>query len=395
MLCDSDSAKFQLVYLRRTYYFNQLLSYFLLFLMSSIYPYGQSQGSDIFFSPNRGLGFNRRTWNAGQTVGRAIKRWWNTPSATRQAKKASHARSKAKKTKRSSSSGVSRLPAINDGVGGQHSRFSWKSKTDALTPQLKAMLPPSIYVENGGAQKLCTESRQVAFQLLNLFSPTDINNLLSKYGTQGTQVAGTGVNRIYLDKVYASVKLANIYLTNCEVILYDCVARKDLPDASITANTDTSWSQGLLDEASGANAVLVPGGIPFDSQIFNTYWKVMNTTRMTIAAGAIHTHVIEFAPHCMMGSEYATRTAGGYQDLTYSCLMVLKGQPVNDNTTKTTVTYSVAGVNIIDEVSYHFRFPANNTTQWYKADNLLGVTTAAENFISVGGSTVQNANVEA
>lgn len=274
---------------------------------------------------------------------------------------------------------------MNEGTGGQFSSFSVKNG-NYLEPGVHSTLKFSKSIINGAGQlKSAVGLQNVAVGLV-LYDQSDISTISSDINGGANKR-----NALWLDKVSASLILSNIYLANCTVDIYDIVARKDNGTVAI-GGPQNAWSQGNSDETA-ASEYLKLGNTPFSSDVFNQYYKVLQTTRVVLGGGQMHKHRVNLDVFKKMSASYLTYAGYQLRDLTYSCMIVVHGAPANDTTTQTQVSLGAGGVNYIFEKEYHTSFLQDFTSITYDHSNLLNAFTVAEQVVDVGG-TIVTPNVE-
>lgn len=323
----------------------------------------------------RRLGINRQTWRAGQTIGRAVKSWM---SRKRKAAPASRAPA-GKRVKKDS--GIQKGTVVNDGAGGQYSSFFLKKK-NYLEDSVSKELAPVRSVLNNAVQVKSAMGLQAVSCPLILYNVTDVTTLNADIGD------GAATNaRLCLQKVVADVHISNIYLSNVQVDIYDCIARKDL-STGVVANPLLAWSQGDTDEGAASEYTKI-GATPFQTELFNTYWRVAKTTRVTLGAGQLHRHHVAMDVFRAMNYSYYNNAGYGFADLTYSTLLVIRGSPANDTTTQTQVSIGECGVNIVYAKEYLTKMLYLNQAIVKDHSSLLATGfTVGEQVINIGGTTV-------
>lgn len=172
---------------------------------------------------------------------------------------------------------------MNEGTGGQYSMFTGKKGKNYLPPHVENALAP-ISIQNSGAMQVqSTVGLQNAISTLDLFAP-------------GIATAYTGdkITRVVYDHASGDVTLNNVQLSNAYVIIYDIVARKDVGSSSI-ATPLSAWSQGNTDEGT-SNVYKQLGSTPWQSELFNQYYKVKQITNVVLCAGGTHVHKVRLTP---------------------------------------------------------------------------------------------------
>lgn len=273
------------------------------------------------------------------------------------------------------------------GTGGQMSRVRFPGQKLFLDKSLHAMLAPYYVAQNSATQILGQIGQQGLGTPFLALTAIDIANCAAKLTG-----AASSVNRVFMDRVHAELLLCNNFIANATVTIYDVMAREDIN--STPANIpSTAWSSGDGDESGSAVNQLVPGTTPFDSELFNQYWKVIQTERFILAQGAQHRHVIDMSVNRLFHME-RVQNSSAVRDATIGCIVVVSGQPSNDSTTKTQVSLGKSGLDIVQSLEYEFRFSQNHAVKAYATNSLPTAYGVAEELISTGLGTT-SANTEA
>lgn len=325
-----------------------------------------SQDTVPYFGSRSGFGINRNTWRAGQTVGRALKRWMSKPRAEREHRK-SLARAKPKILK-----GV----VENDGTGGQLSKFSRPARKSYIPKSVIDSVGHSIYTVNNAGQLLSPVGLQAAGVLGAMCTKSDYDNIS----------ATSSKDRYYLESVRMEVDMVNCYQANTSLCIYDIVARRDVASSSITNPLD-AWLAGDNDEGVAADYTYA-GSTPFQTDAFNTYFKVLNVTQVTLGGGNMHKHIVTAHPAQLLEGAYAHYTTYGYRDLSQWVMVVISGQPANDTVTSTQVTLGKGGINFVTRKEHRWRVLQSKTPVVAANNALLAAFTTNEQVVDTGGSTI-------
>lgn len=187
----------------------------------------------------------------------------------------------------------------------------------------------------------------------------------------------TITSRVLLEYIEGEIYFANAAVFNTSVTIYDVIARRDLPTVNC-ADPASCWSTGIFDESAGGTNFATVGAEPFQSELFNQYFKVVGKTKLDVPSGGTHRHVIKWRPNKVLHNEvfanscYAAGTAnqGGIADLTVFTLVIYHGQPAHDSTTITSVTVSPASLDVIHKTSMRYKYLQESSTDWTRSNNL-------------------------
>lgn len=274
--------------------------------------------------------------------------------------------------------GIRRGKIVAEGTGGQYSSFTLV-KPNYLEKTVNHTLAPVKSVFNGSSQILSAVGKQQAGAVLSLFDHADVT---ACYG----DIIGGTLARINLQKATASVMLSNIFLSNVTIDIYDVIARKDLVTAA-TATGVMAWASGDTDEGT-ANEYLKLGSTPFQTELFNQYYRVAQVTRVILGSGQMHRHHVNIDPHKLMTYSYLNNCTYGFRELTYETILVVRGAPANDTVVQTQVTVGAGGVNVVYEKEYTTVQLANNNALVRDHSTLATAFTTAEQVVDLGGTTI-------
>lgn len=133
-----------------------------------------------------------------------------------------------------------------------------------------------------------------------------INNQLAQRGS-GAGTAFDAPTRYLLESCKQRVNISNVGQAATKLHIYHCTAKRDLYTSmdyvSLTSG-NYGWAGGFPDNAvqqgvsaavngptSGSTTYFVPGTLPYESQIFNQFFRVHKETEVMLAVGG--THLIE------------------------------------------------------------------------------------------------------
>jgi len=268
---------------------------------------------------------------------------------------------------------------VAEGTGGQYSSFS-HTKPNYLEKSVDKTIAPTKTTFNNAGQILSGIGKQNIQVVTSAFTQSDCATLYADI------FGATKMDRYLLKKCQMKTVFSNIFLSNVTVDIYDIICRKDVSSASI-ADPVTAWAQGDIDSGV-ASAYTSVGATPYQTEAFNQYFKVAQTTRVVLGAGQQHAHHVNLEPHKLMTWPFWNYTGQAFFDLTYFCVVVLHGSPANDTMTQTQVTVGQGGLNYIFEKEYTTSVVYYPTAQVKVHNSLLTAFTNAEQTVNVGGSTI-------
>jgi len=120
----------------------------------------------------------------------------------------------------------------------------------------------------------------------------------------GTTTTNKQTTKIYFDSVRTEFNMANYSKESVIVDIYECVAKRDLSPGAVLAGAQAwspveAWYAGLLAAQSPNNIIGATSGKvnptimdakPWESAIFNNYWKIAASHRVLMAVGGGHVY---------------------------------------------------------------------------------------------------------
>lgn len=227
------------------------------------------------------------------------------------------------------------------------------------------------------------------------FGTTDVNTMCTEAGLLMSNAANSnyGVQvssnwNLYMDTMAGSILITNQGNDPIKVMLYDCIARKDINNANYY-DPELAWNQGSTDQG-GVSTVTFPGAHPFQATAFGKLFKCVRIHDIHIQTGGHHIHKTYFTPKHIFNNEEkqelgtSTATYGGLSCFT---LMVAHGFPVDSN--DTTVGLAAGKLDYVALRSYQYEVYQNSTSQIFSLNNLGNPTNKI--FISdLTGQTVSS-----
>lgn len=274
-----------------------------------------------------------------------------------------------------STSNIHTGKVMNEGTGGQYSSFTGKKGKSYLPSHVENALAPKVTVGSFASQIKSTVGTQQVAVPLTLFYPNIAQNF-----------AADKLSRVIYDKATGDITLNNIFLSNAYVIIYDCFARKDISLTTISTPLN-GWAQGASDESASVEYAQL-GATPFQSELFNQYFKVAQVTNVVLCAGGTHVHKVRLNPKQIVSNAYATYTPYGFKDLTYYCMVEVHGSPANDVTTQTQVSVGIGGLNVIADYEQTYKLLESKKPEIIQGPTLLTAFTNGEQVLNLGGSTI-------
>lgn len=344
----------------------------------------------------------RRVWNAGNAIGRSVKSWLGrrkdrTPVNTLRPR---YKKKIVPKNSRHVAAPQMQFGAqIPEGHGHSLSKvFLGKSAVPkSLFHTLKSVASNRYVNTHAGVQLTCGVGVQSQYSPnVGAANYVDLNTMEAStdYWINGANSVGNAtVAKWFLESFTGSLQMSNASAAAVTMTIFDCIARRDVASTNVYS-PQIAWTSGVTDEgvANGANQV---GSLPFESDLFTQFYKVVKSTKVILASGECHKHVFNMEPNQLLHHEYITQysasNTGIYRDLSYFPLVVFSGMPAHDSTTKTSVSSAPVNLDTIFEVSYAFKYLFNNTVSWYRTNALASSFAVGEELFNEAVGQQQNA----
>lgn len=194
---------------------------------------------------------------------------------------------------------------------------------------------------------------------------------------------GAPTSACYLMDMHAYVTLMNQDANDVTVWIYTLILRNDV--GAVGINPPQDWRDGIVDETGAATDYLLPYTSPFQSKKFTTRWKVHKVQKFVLSSGAQHIHHVICKPMHKINKERITNTGGtgtggainGVNYLTSCTMIVTLGGLVNDQTTKTNVTFGQTAVDYACVWRYQSHGISDDQTIFYKSVTYPTIGTAS------------------
>lgn len=245
-------------------------------------------------------------------------------------------------------------PQIPTGGGDSRSFFTLRRKNRSKIGKLE--LENGLVVNNISLRVESDVGQQNCAIIGTYYTDTDINQHFALSNNAASA-------KIFLGSVHGESLITNNENVNARITIYDVLARRDSGIFSGGTNPLTIFQQGFADNSGGAAAnYLVPGTTPYDNPRFTQWFKILKNTSVILSPGAVHSHVVHYAPSKMFSHEitsYSNTSSIG--DLTLYTFILFHGSPVNEIATQATVSLSHIALDIVQKEAYHWKYVATNS----------------------------------
>lgn len=275
------------------------------------------------------------------------------------------------------------------GRGGSESSFYYTSrKIPRGFPGLKGALSDNYYVINAAGRLGASVGTQNSVIANRMFNTTDLQTISTSVGGANSTV------RWLARKCSSETMITNQDSGNCRITIYDIIARRDSNSSVNTSDPVVAWNNSYLDEGgANANSALV-GTLPFSSDLFTQFFKVLKVTTILLGAGQTHFHRISFKLNKVIDQETVKYVTSSLKGTTCYQMVVVSGVPYNDVTTTTQVSTGACNVDWVSRREYKYTWLADNTTTFSSSNNLPGSFTVAEDIMDIA-SGVKTADAPA
>jgi hypothetical protein len=180
---------------------------------------------------------------------------------------------------------------------------------------------PSLNGETLWRSNMTVDTQLLARAELWLAAKT--NESAASQGAQNSQATREGhraTQKFVCNYLRYDQMVRNEAEQDAEVILYDCVLRSGVvpnlgatPAATSLPDPLADWELGTVNDLGPGTQAVYPGNrriesvgtTPFKSTLFTKLYKVRKVTKMTLASGEVHHHIVTVKPRNMFDSQTA------------------------------------------------------------------------------------------
>jgi len=254
------------------------------------------------------------------------------------------------------------------GTGSTFSSYGTRARKMTFRRRVANMSPEQYKLNTQGIRVTCPYSKQGSLQTY-AFTYADLD-------TTSNNVPGyNDTTKVLMKGMKKTVHMTNMAKSNVFIDIVEFTYRR-----TTTANFGHLWNAGLADQVAGVDSATY-GVTPFMSTALTQFIKINKIFTIELGAGRSHRHVSNYR----MNKEFSrqqlaeTATAGGNAYMagwTKGCVYILRGEPLNDQTTKTTVVPSSCAVDFVitEELRMYYGNPTNTTMEFSSSLATTGVT---------------------
>lgn len=200
----------------------------------------------------------------------------------------------------------------------------------------------------------------------------DLERALGSVPTQ----ARIATSSLYYGTVEMITTFTNQELTTSYLSIYDTKPRFHMPNA-----IDTPlylWNLGLEYQGGDTptrDTYLDVYEKPFRSELFTTFYNVLNVQRVELSPGATHKHTARFHLNTKIQG-YKSIVFDFIRNYTNYQMYIVSGTPVNDVTVNTLVSTSTIALDVVRKITYNFTIANQSRTQTISTVSLGAITSA-------------------
>jgi len=196
-------------------------------------------------------------------------------------------------------------------------------------------------------------------------------------------------DKLVLHSIKGEISMVNSSSSNSTLVLYDIICKKDAGGANASTPVN-AWASGIDSAGGSSTDYQVIGSVPTESVTFNSFYKVVQSTRISLGPGQMHRHEVTYNPNRTLPGLYTTNQPYNLAGVTIYTLVVHYGMPAHDSTTTTDVRIDVSAIDYLQKVSYDWRLLEESTTTWKKTNNLATTFAVGEQFVNESVGQVQD-----
>lgn len=315
-------------------------------------------------------GMNRRTWNMGRALGKGMYKAYKHYTS----------RPKEKRSAKSSEKRVASLiehSGVLQGVGGSISYT--KIPCSRPMPVGYSLSQKQQYVTNFASRITSSIGKQNAQSFGGAFDQTDLNAICAQISAQAPRV------KLLLKSVKIKYLITNCALGNARIAIYDTIAKRDLGSTRVN-DPKTAWDDGLQDAGGNPADYEIFDVKPWQSQLFNEFFRIVGKKYITLAGGAFHEHTVQYDCNYILDGELQASIDNGIKDLTVWSLIVHSGLPSNDQTTKSTLSIGAGALDLVQSMEYTYTYQGASNVRFWTNDTLTKTFAAGEYIVSEGAN---------
>jgi len=242
---------------------------------------------------------------------------------------------------------MSRLMSTNGGL--TYSSFNLASRATGEARAITKITQPNIYVVDDGQNMVSSNGRQEyqAFQSLTRANIQSMMNNITPVAISALAPNQAPPSRAVIESLDSQLTLSNNTNFAQELTLYDVVLKRDIMGINLIrigwSGNNQLWS---LNGANGCEDFILQGcragtgqttadstdssryvgSLPYDSQFFRDYFKVVKRTEVLLSPGGSHRHLVSLKPNKLVDQSIAgNEDLAGIKGLTYMTLCYTRG----------------------------------------------------------------------
>lgn len=274
----------------------------------------------------------------------------------------------------------------------------------------KLLTPDSIYSFSSGFTQNNLSGSQTYWDQTHMSQATlrSIMTLIQNQQYVPSGVLPFGPVRGVIRGAVEEYLINNATTQSIEIDLYDIGLKKDITAAfqfvanglsySVSPTPSDYINIGLLAQQGGSQAS-PPSPLPFynlssmpnDSRLFKDYFKIVKKTRVFMAPGACHKHVVTINTNKLLDEYLVPSTLAGVKGATTFLMAVMRGMPVwdgDDGSVKATT--AACAVQVVRSQRIKYSYIADTSYTSLFGSSLTQIPAASQGFVSPLNGTVVN-----
>lgn len=254
------------------------------------------------------------------------------------------------------------------------SQFALSRAPSKRVLAMKRVAVPNYFINSAASQTVNAEGYQNACVWRHQSHDT-LSQILAKIpNNTPPQVVKFVVQSCVIELLMTNSSLATQY-----VDIYDIVRKRDAgygvnPNDDPTDDPLVAWKQGVSDQSPAPPDMTAWQNVmskPTDSQLFNTYFKIVKKARVGLVAGATHRHRVNINSNLLVDSELIRRCNGDMAGITCYTVCVINGQPASiKDESGAVVTTATTALDVVWSSRIKYTWVADNQILWSVNDGL-------------------------
>lgn len=346
------------------------------------------------FGSNRGIGFNRATWQTGNAIGRMARPYVQGAMSTarrafsRATEQSSIRTARTSRRRLRARPAVSRAPQVPTGGGETKTSFSVRNSKLSLG-LAKSLLGTNFVHRSAALSSTAPQGLQNFTVPGNHLTFTDVDNAFTAIG--GT-FAGAASGKMAFLQLHSTILVSNASSHNCHATIYDVMARHDGSD--INTGPSSLITTGGVDANNGtASDYTFPGATPWQNPRFLEAYKILQQSPIIMSPGQTHVHRFTYDINSIISKERLINSdsSGPLGKLSVYSVIFYHGVPIHSTAAETSVTLGTVKLDMVWTESLSFKVMDRNYANNSITSGLLTNIADPEQWTEDGPTDTANA----